>query len=357
MKGFAETANVLRRAGVCLGASAMYYSGGLTLLRAGFHRPKAHPAESSPFAILLYHRVNPDADPYFPAVSVKVFEAQMRYLAREFRVRSLVDVIDRIKQGDAVEPLTIAITFDDGYRDNYTFAHPILKNYRLPATLFVASGFIGAEELMWNDRLAWAIKNSQRKKLLCQMGDREVVFQLRTEEEKLASLDSILGELKSQAEAKKIETLESIIKALQIHQPQPVGLMLDWPSIREMAKQGWHVGSHTVTHQILTQVDMSRAAEELRQSKDVIEKELQCTVGLCAFPNGKTTDFNSDIKVLTRGLGYEAAVTTVSGMNGGNGDLDFYELRRRSVWESHLPTLACKLGYAYRRVPEYEKHA
>src|SRR4030095_1659195 len=129
--------------------------------------------------------------------------------------------------------------------------------------------------------------------------------------------------------------------------PQPAELMLDWLSIRNMAKEGWDIGSHTVNHQILTKVDRSRAAEELKVSKEAIEDKLQRTVKLCAFPNGKRSDFDSSIKVTVKELGYHGAVTTLAGINGR--DLDFYELRRWSVWENYLPTLACKLSYSYRR--------
>jgi len=347
MKRFVKTANLVRSAGVRLGTGALYYSGGLTLLHAGFPHTNGHATGPFPFAILLYHRVNPDEDPFFPAVSVKVFEAQMRYLAREFRVLSLADIIDRMQQGKGVEPLTIAITFDDGYRDNYIFAHPIIKKYRLPSTLFIATGFIGTDLLMWNDRLAWAVKNSQQKRIVCQFGQRELALSLRTEEDRLTSLNTMLEELKPLPEAEKQKLLERIIEALQNKKPQPAELMLDWLSIRNMAQEGWDIGSHTVSHQILTKVDRCRAAEELKLSKEVIENKLQRTVGLCAFPNGKRTDFNSTIKAMAKEVGYQAAVTTLAGINGR--DLDFYELRRWSVWENYLPTLACKLSYSYRR--------
>src|SRR4030095_15624021 len=172
MRRFTKATNILRHCAVRMGADAMYYSGGLALLRAGFHGANGH-VEWCPFAILLYHRVNPDSDPFFPAVSVNVFEAQMRYLTTNFLVRSLNEILRRLRQGKGIEPLTIAITFDDGYRDNYSFAYPILKKYQLPATVFVATGFIGTEGLMWNDRVAWGGKKPQQREIVEQIGRRE----------------------------------------------------------------------------------------------------------------------------------------------------------------------------------------
>ena len=347
MRRFTKAANIiLRHCAVRMGADAMYYSGGLALLRAGFHGVNGH-VGWCPFAILLYHRVNPDSDPFFPAVSVNVFEAQMRYLATNFRVRSLSEILRRLRQGKGIEPLTIAITFDDGYRDNYSFAYPILKKYHLPATVFVATGFIGTEALMWNDRVAWAVKNAQQEKIVCQFGRRECSFPLHTDEDRLNSLNSILEELKLLPEIEKRQILQSIIDELASGKPEPTNVMLDWSSLREMANEGWDVGSHTVSHQILTRVEASRATEELKNSKETIEDKLQRAVTICAFPNGKRTDFDSSIKAMVQELGYYGAATTLSGINGFHSDL--YELHRWSVWEKHLPTLACKLNYSYRR--------
>ena len=109
-----------------------------------------------------------------------------------------------------MEPLTIAITFDDGYLDNYTFAHPILRKYRLPASLFVATSFIGTNLLMWNDRLAWAVKNTEQKKVVCQIGCREICLSLETQQDKLISLNAILEELKVCSEDEKKETLRNV---------------------------------------------------------------------------------------------------------------------------------------------------
>jgi peptidoglycan/xylan/chitin deacetylase (PgdA/CDA1 family) len=346
----------LRNLGVRLSANVLYYSGAVSVFRNVSKwkgKDLRHCKEGvHPFVVLLYHRVNPDEDPFFPAISVEVFEAQMRYLSRNFRVLSLADIIRRIQRGKGVEPLTITITFDDGYRDNYTFAHPILKRYQLPATLFVATGFVGGNKLMWNDRLAWGMKNTDQKRIVCQIGCREIALSLKTQQDKVVSLNVLLEQLKTCSEVEKNEVLEKILVGFRNEKPEPAGLMLNWSELRTMTQEGWDVGSHTVNHLILTKVELSRAAEELSLSKTTIERELQHSVDLCAFPNGKRSDFSPGIIRRAKELGYHGAATTLRGINGP--DLDFFGLRRWSVWEKHLPTLACKLSYLYRRGYAYE---
>ena len=357
--GFRSKLKGLRSAGIRVGASTLYHTGAVNLLRNVSQRRKGDLRQSKgkvhPFVVFLYHRVNPDEDRLFPAVSVKVFEEQMRYFARNFKVLSLADIICRIQHGDGVEPLTMAITFDDGYRDNYTFAHPILKKYRLPATLFVATGFIGNDLLMWNDRLAWAVKNTEQKTIICQVGSRELTLSLENQEHKVASLNVLLEEIKLCPEDEKKEILTNIVAMLRNKKQEPSRLMLNWLELRTLAGEGWDVGSHTVNHLILTRVESSRAAEELRVSKDVIERELQRPVGLCAFPNGKRSDFSANIKGIAKKFGYQGAATTLRGINGR--DLDLFELRRCSIWETHLPTLACKLNFLYRRATTNESNS
>jgi len=129
--------------------------------------------------------------------------------------------------------------------------------------------------------------------------------------------------------------------------------MLNWGELRLMAEEGWDVGSHTVNHVILTKVSLSQARDELVSSKSSIERELQRPVSLCAFPNGKESDFSAEVIDLVRELNLAGSVTTLSGVNDSVSDC--FRLRRYSVWETHLPSLACRLSYLYRRGNTYEK--
>src|ERR1043165_9229460 len=114
----------IRTLAVRIGANMLYHSGALTAIQKTYKRRYGSRGpldrQIAPFLILLYHRVNPDNDPLFPATPVSVFEQQVRYLAENFRVLSLGEIVRRIQSGSPLEPLTVAITFDDGYLDNYT---------------------------------------------------------------------------------------------------------------------------------------------------------------------------------------------------------------------------------------------
>lgn len=104
--------------------------------------------------IIMYHSVSPDAAPENRlAVSVEAFQRQMRFLkTHHYNVLPLESLAALIKDKKKIPPKSIAITFDDGYKDNYTFAFPILKKYNLPATIFVIVGKVGESgTLSWDE--------------------------------------------------------------------------------------------------------------------------------------------------------------------------------------------------------------
>lgn len=340
--------NLIRSAGMRVVAGAMFYSGAFNWIRRKRDRAAAD-WETKPegywFAVLLYHRVNPDNDPFFPAVSVKAFDAQMRFLAENYQVLSLGEIIERIRQGRGISPQTIAVTFDDGYRDNYLHAHPILRKYNLPATLFAATSYIGTEELMWNDRVALAMKlTAQQSITLPGAADS---MSLRTATEKLRALEQILERLKTLPETEKQREVDEISGRLYNKAAKVTSQMLSWGELRNLANDGWEVGSHTANHVILTRMPLSEARREIASSSTILQHELDRPVRLFAYPNGKSGDYDSSIKKLLSEAGYVGAVTTLDRLNSQ--DTDLFEIGRRSPWEEPVPNFALKLDWSYWR--------
>jgi len=115
--------------------------------------------------IFVYHRVSPEKDTYFlPGIEPEEFEKQISYLKENFKIYSLKKLINGLKRGkiNKKEHENIAvITFDDGYRDNYIYAYPILKKYHIPATFFLTTDYIGQGKLFWWDKLGYIIGNAK----------------------------------------------------------------------------------------------------------------------------------------------------------------------------------------------------
>lgn len=101
--------------------------------------------------VLIYHSILPGSPKDSLTVSIDAFERQMHFLkSRHYNVVPLISLADLIKNKKKIPPRTVAITFDDGRKDNYTYAFQILKKFSLPATIFII-----VNEVARADRVDW----------------------------------------------------------------------------------------------------------------------------------------------------------------------------------------------------------
>lgn len=292
--------------------------------------------------VLIYHRVNDDRDECFPGVPVEFFAEQMEYLASKWNVLPLEEAIERIHKQDLPEN-AIAITFDDGYRDNFTQAFPILKKLSLPVTIFLATGVIGTGRTLWHDQVFSAFRET-RVPFLVGLPSRDDRFDLRIVAEKLDAQAAFLRVIWGLNEEERARAIERLVAALEVpDNKRKQNLMLTWDETRAMQKEGVTFGAHTVAHPILSKLSSQRALEELRDSKVTIERELETQVTLFAYPVGRKGDYNEETKHLVRECGYRAAVSTVPGTN--TSEIDVFELRRATPWDQDIASFAMRLNY------------
>ncbi len=335
-------------------AAALYFHSGMPALMRAFRdryslsvaRERRWPRlelrrRTEPAArILYYHRINDDGDPFFPALSPRLFERQMRFVSRHYKVVSLAELLDRL-QGGAPEGV-LAITFDDGYQDNYLHAFPILQRYGLPATVFLTTGSIDSREPLWFEMLAQSIKRTPREFLDLEI-DIPRRFWMRTEAERLDANAQIFGLLRRLPDAGRRQRLKEILRELGMKDyRERCDRMLTWSQIRLMKEHGVDFGGHTVSHPFISKLAPEDAAWELSECKHRIEDELQAPVDHFAYPNGRKEDIDR-CKDLLRWAGYRAAVTTMWGLNYGS--TDPMELRRGQPWEENPALFAYKLDW------------
>src|SRR5262245_24688944 len=102
--------------------------------------------DSKNFQILTYHRINNDNDQFFTGMRVDIFEKHIEYLSNYYNILSLEDMINCMKSND-IKDNAIVITFDDGYKDVYLNAYPILRRYSVPATIFLPTSCIDTGDI------------------------------------------------------------------------------------------------------------------------------------------------------------------------------------------------------------------
>jgi peptidoglycan/xylan/chitin deacetylase (PgdA/CDA1 family) len=238
---------------------------------------------------------------------------------------------------------TVVITFDDGYRDNYLNAFPILKDLSIPATIFLATDSIGSQRVLWHDRVFSAFRET-RVEVLDDFGNNSQRYPLSTVEEKLLAQGEFLNFLWSLNDQDRLFWIDFLVEKLQVMDRKEVpGLMLSWEEIRIMHENGISFGSHTMTHPILSKLPLDRAREEIQKSKRVIEERLRTPIRTFAYPKGSGDDFDDSTKRLLKEAGYACAVTTKFGANESGQDL--FDLRRATPWDQEICAFGLRLNY------------
>jgi peptidoglycan/xylan/chitin deacetylase (PgdA/CDA1 family) len=270
--------------------------------------------------ILRYHSVSDYRDQNFRyltqsiAVSPAVFETHIAFLSTNYRIASLDDVVAWISGTGSLPQKAVAITFDDGYRDNYRYAYPILKKYRATATFYVVTDAMGNAQPLWTCELRDIVyRANQRYVTLSSLGPQRI--DLSDEAAKEQSIQTI-GRIMRGADKK---TRGEIIREMR---EKLVGekngflhdVMMSWDELREMKKGGMCIGSHTMSHPLLPAISPEEAATEIAGSKAKLEEELDGPVGHFSYPNpGESAHVNEAVKTMVRQAGYSTARTSSKG--------------------------------------------
>ncbi len=275
--------------------------------------------------ILLYHKVDYNAAPFFGvAVRPDVFEKQIRFLKRYYKIVDLAD-LNQLEQLDRTSPSDlIVITFDDGYRNNYRYAAPILKKYNVPATIFLATDYIGNNRLLWYDKLSWILykvvnlPDSRRlmKFELSQeiIGEVERFFAAKSSG-RVSILRFLVALLRAYLDREREEVIKRLAEACRVNtwpgdEDRP---MLSWEEVREMSKYGISFGSHTASHPVLSDISVEEARREIVESKNIIEEQIQKPVTTFAYPYGKKEDYTDKVTKILIDEEFEYACTTTVG--------------------------------------------
>lgn len=278
--------------------------------------------------ILIFHRVLSTVDPLRPGEpDTERFDRLMRFLARNFCVLPLADAVERLSTG-RLPRRACCITFDDGYADNLTNALPVLQRHRLPATVFVATGYLDGGR-MFNDAVIDAIALTRKTSL--DLSEVELgSHRLDDVAAKQAAISAILGKIKFRAPEIRDAQIGRILDLAECD-PLPNDIMLTSEQLLELSNRGVEIGGHTVAHTILTTLDDARALEEMLNGKQQIESITGRPVSSFAYPNGKPgRDYAQRHVELARRAGFARAVTTASGVGRYGGDV--FQLPRFTPW-------------------------
>jgi len=275
--------------------------------------------------ILMYHRVLPKGDPRLNSeepgmyITPETLDMHLGELAKFTTFIRIEDWLNLSENKQLKDTLYCAITFDDGWADNYEFALPLLKKRRAPATIFLATNYIGSNTTFWPERLYSLLnhlKADNDPKLLANLNSFFKALGASLDTTRLYKENAdYIASLIDQAKTLTDDEINLRIDQIEADRPitsKPNQDMLSWEQVAEMKENGFEIGGHTRSHlRLNTKASTERIEQEVTGCAEDIKNKLSETPTLFCYPNGDTSEAAVSIVENT----FNAAVTTKSGIN------------------------------------------
>ena len=280
---------------------------------------------------LNYHRVGDGSGSMFDrglwSCDAEAFDNQVRFCKAHFDLITPADLRDVLGRGRG---RYLLITFDDGYRDNYEVAFPILQRERAPATFFVSTGFIDSPHIAWWDEIAWMVRTSERRSVSLP-GWLAAPVRLVTDRE--IAVRTLLRTYKTLPTNETGAYLDDIAEATgsgRYDSQQDGQTWMTWDMLREMRASGMIVGGHTVNHLVLARAPREIQLEEIAKCSRRLAMELGEPMRYFSYPVGGTGAFDATTKECLEQVGVQYAFSYYSGYRQFH-DWDDYDIRRVPV--------------------------
>jgi peptidoglycan/xylan/chitin deacetylase (PgdA/CDA1 family) len=330
-------------------AWTLYVTGVLRLLLAMRFRKRA--------AILMYHRVLPEGlqTDSFTADSIRVtpeeFDWQMQTIGRYLRPTSLAALRAAFESAEHEIPSrACVVTFDDGWFDNSAYAAPILERRRVPATIFVATHYIGSNECFWQEELTRVLYEAWRKPelgadLLPLLRAERLAGTPASEARRVAR--EVVTALKSKPpqEIAELKAKARAIAAAHGVDAQRTGddRFMSWEDVVAISRSGLvEIMSHATSHTPLDRLPAEALQRELEDSRTEIASRTGASVEALAYPNG---DFDEGVIAAARRAGYGLALTTLGGAASKKDDaLRLPRINIQSSGARSRPRFLCRLA-------------
>ncbi|HTO98663.1 MAG TPA: polysaccharide deacetylase family protein [Myxococcales bacterium] len=345
---------LLRRTGKGAAALALHYSGARELLSAVQRRAVG----GRRVLILSYHRVVADfaaeAKRSLHTLNVEqgTFRRHLEALQESHDVVSLDEALSVLNGTRQAARDVAVVTFDDGYRDVYQHAFPVLRDLRIPALVYVPSAFVGTDRRLGHDRLFAALRCMRRRGLspvavgVGAPGERWLIDALARDASPHLALERLIARHPTPGLLDLADALEDRL-GLSSYRPPDGELPMSWEMLRELESHGISTGAHTAEHTVLTNQRLDDARREIALCKAALEKGLRRPVRHFAYCNGF---YSAGVAQALKAEGFASAVTTEDMPNTPG--VDPFALKRKVLWEASSagmlgsyskPLIACQL--------------
>jgi peptidoglycan/xylan/chitin deacetylase (PgdA/CDA1 family) len=251
------------------------------------------------------------------------FRQEMEWLKKETRILSEDELIDIIYFKKPIKEICSMVTFDDGYRDNYDIAYPILKELEIPAIFFIPTHHISERQVGWWDTVAFLFKNTTIKKFNFLDNEYEI-----TDRKKL--INKFVSEIKCMETGEVENFIINLAQSLGQTLPEKAiqsSELMTWEQVKILSDNGMGIGSHSHDHSILSKQNNETLKLQLDKSIQILSSVLNKEIKSIAYPVGGYDHFSNETKNVSRDIGFKLGFSYLTGINQW-GKVDPFDVKR-----------------------------
>jgi peptidoglycan/xylan/chitin deacetylase (PgdA/CDA1 family) len=268
--------------------------------------------------VFNYHRIGDSQstlyDPDVFSATGEALEDQIGFLKKNLPLIGLEEAVGIATGKRSLTTALGLITFDDGYKDNYDLAFPILRSHNVPGAFFLVTSYVGSAFVPWWDEIAYIAKQSTKDRVRLEYPE-EIEFE-DVQANAIAASRRLAGLYKRPG----VDGEKLLVAIADRFDAPRAGesadrLFLNWDEAREMVRGGMNIASHTHTHRILSKLTEEQQYTEAADSKRMLEERLGIRVETMAYPVGLQSSFSTETAPALTRAGYCAAFSFYGGLN------------------------------------------
>lgn len=283
--------------------------------------------------ILLYHGVTANkqsgvANFSGKHINTKIFEDQISFIKKNCNILSMDEIVEIYNSGNDWPSNAVAVTFDDGFQNNYLNAVPILDFYSVPATFYVCAGMVNTDLMFWVDIIEDCI-NRTKVKILKNSINGLTTFKLNSENDKINAINEIKKYCKFSSSEKKNLIIQELIHETSIEPSVEASSdykMMTWDELKVLNNNSlFTIGGHTLYHDIMTSLKIDKIKANTDATIALINFNLNQKTIHYSYPEGQKNHYNEDIisMLIEKGI-----VCSPSAIDGVNFNENLFNLKR-----------------------------
>ncbi|MBL7129795.1 MAG: polysaccharide deacetylase family protein [Candidatus Omnitrophica bacterium] len=246
------------------------------------------------------------------------FYELMRTLKKRGNPLSMDEVVKQCNVGRPFPLRSFAVTFDDGFENNYSVAAPILKDLGIPATFYITTDFIENNTMSWIDRIEYCLGDTLEGSLVFPWTQTAQLF--RTVDEKKRILENIRSHVKRDASIDVAALVSSVFSQCGLkeirHNDDPLDLKMDWEQVQELGEdKNFIIGGHSHTHKILSFLNQAELDAEIKSSVEILKQKAGVTVRHYSYPEGLQNCYSEEVIGVLKHYGIVCCPSAEDGIN------------------------------------------